>query len=79
MTEVRVELMGPIRRPAGLESGDVVEIDEGLTLDDLLAQLGFSGEERKRLRLSTEGQGLRRSRRIGKLERITIFLPLGGG
>ncbi len=81
MATVDVTLMGPLRRPEGLERGKgTVEIPrEGCHVEALLDSLGFSAQERQRFQILVNNQPARTSTVIRPGEQLTLFLPLGGG
>ena len=79
MPSATISFMGPIRRPPGVAAKTEVEIDEKSTVETLLTGLGYSVEDRSRLKILADGETLKLSDSVSGSRELTIFLPLGGG
>ncbi len=79
MSTVDLHFLGPVRRPAGLATKATVPLPEPPTLAGLVAALGFTAEDEARLHFMVDGRRVVRDHPLSAGQRVTIFLPLGGG
>jgi len=79
MSEVEVEIVGPIRRPKGAGSRLRVPLPEKGTVAAVLEALGYGEADRAMLRAMIDGQPVHHEHRLAGGESVKVFMVLGGG
>ena len=77
--EVTVQFVGQMRRPAGVGDETRVAWQEGWTVDDVLAALGYHPPERRMLRVLLDDEGVGQRTPVPAGATLVLFLPIGGG
>jgi sulfur carrier protein ThiS len=78
LPRVDVELVGPIRRP-WREQKRTVDVPDGTSVADLLADLGYSSTESEHMSVLVNAERTRSSTRLGEGDQIVITVIVGGG
>jgi len=76
--KVAVEIQGILRRPHGSPS-EQLDVPDGTTAAQLIAQLGYREREQRALRLARAGQILDPGAPLADGDRLIVFAPVGGG
>ncbi len=76
--KVEVKFTGPIRRPWP-EASRILEVEEGLSVQELLSLLGFEEEEGRFVTVLLDGLALRHHRQVPENVTLILMVPAGGG
>ena len=63
----------------GVKNGDVLELDEGTTVADLLTQHNIRKEHQRHIIPIVNAEENRLSYTLQEADELTLFLPVGGG
>jgi sulfur carrier protein ThiS len=78
MPSVKISFFGPVRRPWP-ETSRAVEIPVGCRLGELLARLGYTDEEARRLALVVGGRRRETDFALSDGDEVRVVLLAGGG
>ena len=76
--KVEIKFTGPIRRPWP-EPSRILELEEGISIVELLSLLGFEEEEGRFVTVLLDGQALRHYRKVPEGATLILMVPAGGG
>lgn len=76
--KVRLSYTGYLKL-AGVESGAVLDVEDGSTLGDLLARCGVAREQQRFLRLFANEEKVDSSYALRDDDELTVIMQIGGG
>jgi molybdopterin converting factor small subunit len=78
MSQIRVQVLGALTKPFG-QDDFVYEVDEDLSLEDLLLRLGYERSHLRFIVAAVNGSREKLSYRLRDADVVTLVLPTSGG
>ena len=78
MIEIEVNYMGPVKRPIDGRQ-HIIQIEEVVSLDNFLFQLGYNRQDQRYLTISINGEKSDPTAILKDGDRLVVSLMVGGG
>ena len=78
MIKIQFDFVGTLKFE-GYKSGQVIEIEDNISISEFLNNLGMSKEKQKYIVAVVNGKDAKLDYKLKNNDKLSLFLPIGGG